>query len=285
MRLVCLFLLPLCTAVPPLVEGDDGVKLIGAGFGRTGTSSTMQALELLDIGKVHHMIKVIEGGHSGLWADVADAEEGAERQSALRKALKGFAATVDFPSCSYYKELMRMYPDAKVLLTTRSPESWYKSAWATILFCKRYASPLAPGFFDESWVGPGMWAFTKLTPMGWTFSRMINGAFFMFDGVNTEQEYIEVFRAWEAEVEATVPADRLLKFSVKDGWEPLAKFVGKPVPDVPFPHVNDKEEFQKNKKMIAAVGYAFAFAELGLLYLIFKFGRRWICGSPKAKRT
>lgn len=40
---------------------------------------------------------------------------------------KGFNAAVDWPTCSFYKELMKAYPDAKVILTTRSAESWYRS--------------------------------------------------------------------------------------------------------------------------------------------------------------
>lgn len=42
-----------------------------------------------------------------------------------------------------------------------------------------------------------------------------------------------------AKVKATVPPDQLLVFSVTKGWEPLCKFLGKPVPDVPFPRMND----------------------------------------------
>lgn len=37
------------------------------------------------------------------------------------------------------------------------------------------------------------------------------------------------------------PPERLLIFDPKDGWEPLCKHLGKPIPDVPFPHVNDTE--------------------------------------------
>ena len=36
-----------------------------------------------------------------------------------------------------------------------------------------------------------------------------------------------------------MPADRLLVFDVKQGWEPLCAFLGVLVPDTPFPHVND----------------------------------------------
>ena len=47
---------------------------------------------------------------------------------------------------------------------------------------------------------------------------------------------------------AAVPADRLLVFRATDGWGPLCAFLGKPVPDVPYPHVNDNAEFKANIK-------------------------------------
>ena len=54
---------------------------------------------------------------------------------------------------------------------------------------------------------------------------------------------IAVFNAYEAEVKASVPADRLLVFQAADGWEPLCRFLGKPVPDTPYPRTNSKEDF------------------------------------------
>jgi len=38
-----------------------------------------------------------------------------------------FTATVDWPSVSYYMELPEYYHDAKVILSTRSPDSWVES--------------------------------------------------------------------------------------------------------------------------------------------------------------
>ena len=42
-----------------------------------------------------------------------------------------------------------------------------------------------------------------------------------------------------AEVKGFVPPDRLLVFDVKEGWPPLCAFLKKPVPNTPFPNVND----------------------------------------------
>ena len=262
------------------------VTLIGAGFGRTGTSSAMEALEILGVEPVHHMTKVLYGFEMPAWARVTFATNKVERQEALRAALAGYSATLDFPSCSYFKDLIEMYPDAKVLLTTRSPESWYKSAWDTILMPKRYNSPASPGFFD-SWVPPGVWAFQTLTPLGWFATQFLNGAYFMFDDAKTKEDYLNVFRAWEAEVEASVPPERLLKFSVKEGWGPLARFLGKEVPDEPFPHVNSKEDFVHLQRL-AMVGYTLVVIEIGLIAGLLKLGFHCLCGKvqgPKTKKS
>ena len=39
-------------------------------------------------------------------------------------------------------------------------------------------------------------------------------------------------------VKSVVPPEDLLIWNVKDGWEPLCKFMGKPIPDGPIPHDN-----------------------------------------------
>jgi hypothetical protein len=42
-----------------------------------------------------------------------------------------------------------------------------------------------------------------------------------------------------------VPPERLLVFEAKDGWQPLCEFLGVPVPDVPYPRVNSREDMQQ----------------------------------------
>lgn len=66
-----------------------------------------------------------------------------------------------------------------------------------------------------------------------------------------------IFNAWNEEVQRTVPPDRLLVFEVKDGWEPLCRFLGVPVPSTPFPHANKGDSFEKDfVKRIADRGKA-----------------------------
>jgi Sulfotransferase domain len=56
----------------------------------------------------------------------------------------------------------------------------------------------------------------------------------MFGGLDRETS-IAAYRANDAKVSATIPADRLLVFTPADGWTPLCKFLGVAVPDTPVP--------------------------------------------------
>ena len=54
---------------------------------------------------------------------------------------------------------------------------------------------------------------------------------------------IAVFEKNTAEVQAAFPRERLLTYSLGDGWDPLCRFLGVPVPDVPYPRSNSREQF------------------------------------------
>ena len=98
------------------------LKVIGAGFGRTGTMSLKVALEELGFDPCYHMSELFENSsHADLWNAAADGE-----RVDWEALLGGYAATVDWPGCSFYEELMEAYPDAKVLLSVRDPERWYE---------------------------------------------------------------------------------------------------------------------------------------------------------------
>ena len=56
---------------------------------------------------------------------------------------------------------------------------------------------------------------------------------------------VEFYKEWVANVKRNVEEDRLLMFDVKEGWEPLCKFLNLPQPEVPFPHANDSETMKK----------------------------------------
>lgn len=70
--------------------------------------------------------------------------------------------------------------------------------------------------------------------------------------MNNARRFIE----HNEEVKRTVPADKLLVFEVKQGWEPLCEFLGVPVPDEPFPHVNDTQSFMEMFRDAERIGNA-----------------------------
>lgn len=210
------------------------IQVIGAGLGRTGTSSLKVALERLGYAPCFHMSEFFEHAQNGQkWQPVGTA------QPVDWPAVFGdYQATVDFPSCLFYKELMETYPDAKVVLTVRDPERWYESTYETVY----QLSQLLPRWL--SWRQPFA-VVRRLLRLYW-------GG--LFEGRFEERGHaIARFNGWNAEVQATVPADKLLVFEVKEGWAPLCNFLGVPVPDEPFPHVNDREEMLTRVNGLRAV--------------------------------
>lgn len=115
------------------------LKIIGAGLGRTGTTSLKAALERLGFGPCYHMMEVFpRPEHLVLWL-AAHRGEPVEWEDVFGD----YQAAVDWPSCTFYRELMRRYPEAKVLLSVRDPEQWYKSVLNTIYTVKKQRPPVS----------------------------------------------------------------------------------------------------------------------------------------------
>jgi hypothetical protein len=195
------------------------LQVIGAGFGRTGTMSLKLALEQLGFGPCHHMVEVFAHPESiPWWTDAAEGRPGWDR------IFQGYRAAVDWPTATFYKELADHYPDAKVILTERDPESWFNSTQATI-FARDF-----PENSDDPWVDMVMKAIGDL------FGRRMHD----------KETLLAVYRAHNARVREVIPPERLLVYEVAQGWAPLCAFLGVTVPAGPMPKVNSTEEFQKH---------------------------------------
>jgi hypothetical protein len=206
------------------------LKVIGAGFGRTGTLSLKYALEQLGFGPCYHMIEMrMHPEHDALWLALARGES-----TDWRPILDGYASSVDWPATMLWKELAAAYPEAKVILTLRDPERWYESASKTIFARMReYADKLAS---DDA---------QSLDPARRGHMRMVNTVVVdkAFGGNLDRDHAIEVFNAHNAEVRRTVPPERLLVYESGQGWDPLCAFLGVPVPETPYPKVNTADDF------------------------------------------
>lgn len=219
------------------------LEVIGAGWGRTGTESLKEALEILGFDRCYHMFELLRRTRQvPHWEALFRGEP-----TDLDALFSGFRSAVDFPASRFYEELAAAYPEAKVVLTVRDADAWYKSASATIL--RRPPRGLiwtvqALGLFSSNLRGiPRLMRLIE--------AELMND---FFEGRMDDPEYMKSrFNAWTEEVKATIPADRLLVYEVRQGWEPLCGFLGVPVPDRPFPRTNDGDSFQARLSLRRAI--------------------------------
>lgn len=197
---------------------NGSLRVVGAGLGRTGTHTQKVVLEQLLGGPVHHMVEVF--GHPETWERLQAAVDGAPLAE-WASVLDDYVGAVDWPMCRWYAELAEANPDALVILSVRdSADAWYTSASNTIF----KAMPRRATDDMTRWL-----------------LALLNGH---IGDLHDEDAAKAGYERHNAEVRATIPADRLLEWKATDGWAPLCERLGVPVPDEPFPVTNTTEEWQ-----------------------------------------
>ncbi len=237
------------------------MRVIGSGFGRTGTLSMKAALEELGYGPCYHMEEIMRRpAHVDAWHDAASG-----RPVDWPRLFAGYDSAVDFPASVLYRELLEVFPDAKVVHTVRDADRWYDSTFETIY----QGRTLVP-----------RWLLRLLPPLR-RWSEMVDLLVWdrLFDGRFEDRAHaIEVYENWTAEVIASVPADRLLVFDVAEGWEPLCDFLEVLQPGAPFPRVNDRASMLRRFRLVRIATRSLPFLGVGLaagLYgLVRRFRRR-----------
>ncbi len=201
------------------------LRLVGAGFGRTGTKSLKAALETLGIGPCHHMAEVRahpEEQHFWIAAARGDLPD-------WDAVFANYGACVDWPSAYFWREIAAHFADAKVLLSVRPADDWVRSIHATI-----YRS-----LTDLHRPPPGPERDRQDAVREIIFNKQFGGQ------LGDRDAALKVYRDHIAEVQATIAPERLLTYDVAQGWEPLCNFLDLPVPDEPFPFTNTTREFQE----------------------------------------
>jgi hypothetical protein len=196
-----------------------GLRVIGAGLGRTGTTSLKLALEELLGGPCYHMFEVRERPQDpDTWGD---AYEG--KVPDWRALFDGYEATVDWPAAPFWREMSEVFPEAPIILSVRDVDSWWRSASNTIFIAvATYFAPDAPA---DGWTRMGRGMMNNFTP-AWQDETAAKAAYL----------------AYNDKVRATAPADRLVEWHPDDGWDPICSALGLDVPQHPFPHVNTTAE-------------------------------------------
>jgi Sulfotransferase domain len=208
------------------------MKVIGAGLPRTGTLSQKVALEMLGFGPCYHMVNVLTN------LPLAKQWEAAMDEDVDWDEVFGeHEATVDWPGSFFYRELADFYPDAKIVLSTRDPEAWEKSMRSTIWDTLYGHSPAAHVSKARELVDPAWREYIRLMTRMWAAAGIFSGA-----EIRPGQLGDAIAR-YQEQVQRNIPEERLLVWSVADGWEPLCAFLEVDVPDAQFPRLNDSKMY------------------------------------------
>ena len=217
------------------------MKVICAGWGRTGTRSLKYALQTLFDAPAYHMQNILLNKKDAqLWYNIIFNKPSKVNWGQI---YSGYEACLDFPSCNYYKELMDEYPQAKVILTVRNEDDWIRS-WNVLnnkiikSFTFRFLSKIP---------------FTSFNLQKKIHNKAILGPDGMFKGSKTDEEIKNEFLKWNQSVIDYVPKDRLLIYEVKDGWDPLCKFLNLPKPAIGFFHKNKTKNMGHMSRFISLI--------------------------------
>mmetsp|Transcript_5358 Transcript_5358/g.9101 ORF Transcript_5358/g.9101 Transcript_5358/m.9101 type:complete len:267 (-) Transcript_5358:43-843(-) len=237
-------------------DRDDScrIRVIGAGLGRTGTKSLAAALDMLGYRTYHFPLPE----HSAAWAAYAKGTGSA--QDAIGTAVAaGYNATCDQPMADALQEQLEMFPDAKVVLTVRdSPEKWAASWKILMEFIRVQEQPFSlwrpfyPTFIQ--WI-PFMQNWKRMRDIMGVHLGLLPGQLIR-GHVSEPAGWLEKqYDAHNKTVRKVVPKEKLLVFNVKEGWAPLCKFLGKELPEEPFPNVNESKELRRATTIMKVVSY------------------------------
>ncbi|KAI8140515.1 P-loop containing nucleoside triphosphate hydrolase protein [Fennellomyces sp. T-0311] len=202
------------------------LKVIGGGMDRTGTDSLSVALDMIGY-KTHHMRLLYYGqGDPDIFKE---AYVHPEKPVDWDAVYAGFDAALGSPTTIFLERLLVKYPDAKIILTLRDPDSWYKSVKNTIF--QMTHKPLPPSTPKH---------LVRIRDMAHTIC--LDGSFGKPDEFNDAQAMKDKFIKHNEWVKQHVPAGQLLIMELGDGWDKLCTFLNKPIPKEPYPHTNSTQE-------------------------------------------
>ena len=199
------------------------LKVIGSGFGRTGTMSMKEALGVLGLGPCHHMLEVMENpAQPAYWKSIAAGEH-----VDWADVFEGYHSQVDWPGAHVWAKTAIAFPDARIIHSERPEDDWWNSFNSTIgKFFVNADNLELPAHIKEIFETMNNWLIKET-----------------FEDFRDRDSAIKAYRLNNQKVRDTIPSERLLIFNVADGWEPLCRFLELPIPGTAFPHRHPKKEF------------------------------------------
>jgi hypothetical protein len=214
------------------------LKVIGTGLSRTGTTTLRKVLEVLGFGPCYNSSELFtHPQHIEFWEALERGEE-----VDFDAFFADYGAIIGFPGYIFAQQLLKKYPDAKIILSYRDAEEWYDDISATVFqnssnhVNKQYAEAVKE--FDP-------YLSECIIRIHALQDRILEKGY--FEGRFEDKTYaVERYKQYNEEVKQTFPPEKLLVYQVTEGWEPICDFLGVPVPeDEPFPHLNHKDVFHK----------------------------------------
>lgn len=215
-------------------SSDSGLKVVCVGLSRTGTSSLKAALSQLLPGRTYHAMDLLQDINT---KDTFRFWKALSEDSATNEDIRQFfpsrqySAVCDIPCLQYWKQISAAFPEARIVLTVREPSAWYKSVSTTLM-------PLAAQI--------DRWSFLLRLMCIVLYQsiyqvELLNILFRQLRQKELQQEAtaIRFYQQWNEEVVAGVKPENLLIFDVRQGWDPLCKFLHLDTPEGPFPRLND----------------------------------------------
>jgi len=245
------------------VRSATSLKIIGAGLSRTGTVSLHDALVILGY-KTYHMIELLRRHRLEDFKNWTHYFNGTKSVSEFADIVyQGFDAAADFPTSVAWKDLADYYPKAKIILTHRaSAEKWWDSLNAVN----------SPMFQFVQMIHPFLRAAEVPTNLMWKRELRLKDARPLRA---QDRDAAIAFYNRHFEAVKSYDPDRTLVFDVRQGWEPLCTFLGKPIPDEPFPKTNTRQDFfWLMYRMGALVIGVLAVALSGVAWAAYRIGFR-----------
>lgn len=215
------------------------LKIIGAGLGRTGTTSLKEAITVLLGGPCFHFLEYKSRPElMSTWLAFTEKVpywkaadmHGPVSISQWECLLPGYIACVDEPASYYWKQLWEAFPDAVVILSVRDSASWWESVESIIKQIEKEESQPE-----------------QITETRREYLEFLH-ALYPDLGDQSREESIAFFEEHNQKIFAFAEHNerfkqRLLIWRPHDGWEPICDAIDLPVPDVPFPHRNRRSEY------------------------------------------
>ncbi|KAF3352714.1 hypothetical protein VdG1_08880 [Verticillium dahliae VDG1] len=219
------------------------MKVLSVGLPRTGSYSICLALTALGYRNVYHGLHAIDSPEDfEVFGRAADAlfpslpsYNGNGMTAKDWDAVFGSCEAVTDLAGPFAESLIASYPDAKVIIVIRDYDKWHKSFVDMLsgifgrvtMFIKNYLEP---------WTGDHSATNVQKMMLGWTRSNDLG------DLVSRTRE---LYDRHNDGIQRLVPAEQLLVYKLGDGWQPLCEFLGRDIPEVPFPHGNEAAELRR----------------------------------------